>query len=126
MYGPSRPEKDVQFLAHANGFNRRRLLDPGWLGPYVFATTAVRVACIAGLKSIYTAGHGVSSTRGQAKFSNDVEVNPFTIDWDNDSSEWIDVKSTSKEKLRRTFSPKIHSDKVPVENLNPKVTAKSR
>ena len=41
-------------------------------------------------------------------------------------TEWIAVKSTSKDKLRMTFSPKIYSDKVPVKNLTPKVTAKSR
>ena len=55
-----------------------------------------------------------------------MEVIPFTRDWDKDPSEWIAVKLTIKEKLRRTFSPKIHSDKTPVKNLTPKVIAKSR
>ena len=54
-----------------------------------------------------------------------MEVIPFTRDWDKDPSEWIDVKSTTKEKLCRTFSPKIHSDKIPIKNLTPKVIAKS-
>ena len=108
MYGPSRPEKDVYIREHTNGLHCRKLIDPGWLDPDMFATTAVRVACIAGFKSIYTAGQCVSSTRGPVKFSNDVEVIPFTRDWDKDLSDWVAVKSTSKDKLRRTFSPKIH------------------
>ena len=106
--------------------NCRKLLDPGWLDPDVFATIAVRVACVAGLESIYTVGQGVSSTRGPVEFNDDVEVIPFTRDWDKDPSEWIAVKSTNKDKLRRTASPKIHADRMSVQNLTPKVIAKSR
>ena len=82
MYVPSRPEKDAHFLEHTNALNCRKLLDPGWLDPDMFATAAVRVACIAGLKSLYTAGHVVFSMRGPVKFSNDVEVSPFTREWE--------------------------------------------
>ena len=81
---------------------------------------------VAGLNRIYIAGQGVSSTRGPVKFKDNVEVIPFTRDWDKDPSEWIAVTSTSKDKLRRTSSPKIDADKVPVNDLTPKVTAKSR
>ena len=72
----------------------------------MFATIAVRVACKAGLKSVYTVGQGVSSTRGPVKFDHDVEVIPFTRDWDKDPSEWIAVKSTNKDKLHRAVEPK--------------------
>ena len=92
MYGHSRPDKDVHFLENTNGLNGRKFLDPGWLDPDTFATTAVRAACIAGLKSIYTTGQGVSSTRGPVKFNENVEVIPFTRDWDKDPSKWIAVK----------------------------------
>ena len=105
--------------------NCRKLLDPGWLDPDIFATIAVRVACLAGLKSIYTVGQGVSSTRGPVKFNDIVDVVPFTRDWDKDPSEWIAVKSTNRH-LWKTASPKIHADKVSVRDLTPKVTAKSR
>ena len=126
MYGHSRPDTDVHFLENTIGLNCRKLLDPGWLDPDMFATIAVRVACITGLTGIYTDGRGASSTRGPVKFDIDVVVIPFTRDWDKDPSEWIAVKSTSKDKLRRTESPKIDLDKIPVKNLTPKVTAKSR
>ena len=104
VFGPSRPEKDVHFLEKTNGLNCRKLLDPGWLDPDIFGTVAVRVACLAGLKSIYTVGQGVSSTRGPVKFNDIVDVIPFTRDWDKDPSEWIAVKTTNRH-LWKTASP---------------------
>ena len=83
MYGPSRPDKDVHTLEHTNGLHCRKLLDPGWLYPDILATTTVRIACVAGLKSIYIAGQGASSTRGPVKVSNDVEVILFTREWEH-------------------------------------------
>ena len=92
MYGLDRPEKDVHMLEQTKTLRCQKLIDPGWLDPDLFATSAVRVACIAGLKSIYIAGQGVSSTRGPVKFEDNVEVIPFTRDWDKDPSEWIAIK----------------------------------
>ena len=43
-------QTNMYFLEHTNGLHCRKLLDPGWLDPDMFATAAVRVACIAGLK----------------------------------------------------------------------------
>ena len=63
---------------------------------------------------------------GPLKFEDDIEVILFIRDWVKYPSEWISVKSTSNDQLRRTFSPKIYSGKVQVNNLSPKVTAKSR
>ena len=113
-------------LEQTQSLRCQELIDPGWLDPDMFATSAVRVACIAGLKSIYIVGQGVSSTKGPVKFEDNVEVVSFARDWDIDPSEWTAVRSTSNDKLRRTFSPRIYADKVPVANLTPKVTAKSR
>ena len=68
MYGPSRSEKDVHSIELTRSLRCQKLIDPGWLDPDMFAASAVRVACVAGLKSIYIAGQGVSSTKGPVQF----------------------------------------------------------
>ena len=75
MYGPSRPEKDVHVLEQTRSLRCQKLIDPGRFDPDLFAASAVRVACVASLKSIYMAGEGVSTTKGPVK----VEGNLFLL-----------------------------------------------
>ena len=93
MYGLDRPETYVHTLEQTKTLRCQKLIDPGWLEPDIFAIRAVRVECVAGLQSIYIVVQGVSSTKGPVKFEDNVEVIPFTRDWDKDPSEWTAVKS---------------------------------
>ena len=52
----------------------RKLVEPGWLDPDMFAVGAIRGACVIGLESIYIVGQGVSSTKGSVKFDDSVNA----------------------------------------------------
>ena len=74
MYGLERPEEYAYTVEQTKTLRCHKLVDPGWLDPDIFATSAIRVACVAGVKSIYIVGQGVSSTKGPVRFEDHVNV----------------------------------------------------